>query len=146
MTSESRPETEQGNSAGGGPATATSVNESKPPAGGETFPAANAKDCALGRGALGSRMPMFLSVSSAVRQLVTHRKHLPFPPHRHAQTSTGLLPVADACESFATLSERTHGRGRRVKPCCAYLARARAPRIGQGMKRVTDARLRSRSR
>jgi serine/threonine-protein kinase len=49
MTSESRPETEQGNSAGGGPATATSVNESKPPAGGETFPAANAKDAFIGR-------------------------------------------------------------------------------------------------
>src|SRR5216684_1715196 len=41
MTSESRPETEQGNSAGGGPATATSVNESKP--------AANAKDAFIGR-------------------------------------------------------------------------------------------------
>ena len=45
----SRTETQQGNSAGNGPAIATAVNESKPPAGGETLPAANAKDAFIGR-------------------------------------------------------------------------------------------------
>ncbi len=45
----SRTETQQGNSAGNGPATATAINESKPPAGGETFPAASAKDAFIGR-------------------------------------------------------------------------------------------------
>jgi len=42
-------ENQQGNRAGNGPATATAVNESKPPAGGETFPAASAKDAFIGR-------------------------------------------------------------------------------------------------
>jgi eukaryotic-like serine/threonine-protein kinase len=45
----SRTETQQGSSAGNDPATATAVNESKPSAGGETFPAANAKDDFIGR-------------------------------------------------------------------------------------------------
>ena len=45
----SRPDTKQGYTAASDPATATSVNESKPPAGGETFPAANAKDAFIGR-------------------------------------------------------------------------------------------------
>ncbi len=45
----SRPDTKQGYTAASDPATATSVNESKPPAGGESFPAANAADAFIGR-------------------------------------------------------------------------------------------------
>ncbi len=45
----SRPDTKQGYTAASGPAAAASVNESKPPAGGETFPTPNADDAFIGR-------------------------------------------------------------------------------------------------
>jgi serine/threonine-protein kinase len=45
----SRTETQQGNSAGNGPATDTAANQSKPPADGETLPAASAMDAFIGR-------------------------------------------------------------------------------------------------
>ncbi len=49
MTSESRPEAEQGNSPGGAPATATVVHKSKPAVASDTLAAGNAVHVFIGR-------------------------------------------------------------------------------------------------